>query len=79
MLMTFLEEIKTIRNELCNELIDNASNPVMLMRRFRMLSQLSFYESTIITKIQNLKTDEVLDFLNYDFVSEAKMVASRDG
>lgn len=79
LLTEFLDRVQSIKQKLRNELIDNASDPTILMRRFRMLSQLSQYESQIIAKIEHLDTDCELDFLDRDFLDEALTVASRDG
>ncbi len=43
------------------ELIDYATDPVIVKRRLRMLSQLSQIESQIILKIQAFETNDVDD------------------
>lgn len=52
LLTTFLESSQKVRTDLLNELIDNATDPVIRKRRFRMLSHLAAYEAEIIGKIQ---------------------------
>ena len=79
LLTQFLDHVQLLKQSLRDELIDHASDPVIFMRRFRMLSQLSQYESQIIAKIENLNTDDDLDFLSQDFMIESNIVASRDG
>lgn len=60
------------------ELLTNATDPVICMRRFRMLQQISVYEGMAIKKIQNLETDDVLDFLKPSFIKEADAVVNRN-
>lgn len=63
MLQEFLAKVQTAKNELLKELINRATDPVILKRRFRMLSQLSLYESIVVLKIYNLETNDNSDFL----------------
>lgn len=51
LLTTFLESCQKVRTDLLNELVDNATDPVIRMRRFRMLSHLAAYEAEVIQKI----------------------------
>jgi hypothetical protein len=46
----FLKETHKHRQKLLEELIVKTNNPVIKMRRFRMLSQLAEYESVTIKK-----------------------------
>jgi hypothetical protein len=62
MLKDFLSCSEKLKNELLQELIEHATDPVIRSRRFRMLKQLSLYESQIINKIDTLTTDNVQDF-----------------
>lgn len=71
MLTEFMDKIKLQRETLLAELINNATDPVKRMRRARMLSQLSMYESQIIKKIAELETDDVSDFLDSNFEIDA--------
>lgn len=66
MLKNFLQHSANLKKDLMEELIVRATDPVIRMRRFRMLRQLSLYESQIIQKIQNLDTNDVKDFLADD-------------
>lgn len=50
------------RNKLLSELVDYATDPVIVKRRLRMLSQLSQLESQLLLKIQSFETDDVTDF-----------------
>lgn len=54
----FLESSQKVRTDLLNELIDNATDPVIRMRRFRMLSHLAAYESQVIQKIHRFHGDQ---------------------
>lgn len=78
MLTQFLDEVKQHREQLLHELINRATDPVIRMRRFRMLSQLSQYESQIINKIANIETDDVTDFFVNDLTLELMKVINRD-
>ena len=64
LLRKFLTESEKLKKDILQELIDRATDPVVRMRRFRMLSQLSMYESQIIKKIENLQTDNLEDFVS---------------
>lgn len=77
-LTQFLDEVKKHRAQLLNELIDRATDPVIRMRRFRMLSQLSQYESQIIDKIANVETDNVNDFNENMLDFEISRIVNRD-
>jgi hypothetical protein len=61
LLKDFLEKTCRARMQLFDEIAIHAIDPVLYKRRFRMLSQLSQYESQIIKKIQNFETDDVGD------------------
>lgn len=78
MLKSFLAYTTGLKDQLLHELIDYATDPVICMRRFRMLQQISAYESQAIKKIQNLQTDDPLDFLKLSFETEARTVVRRD-
>jgi hypothetical protein len=78
MLKLFLQHSAQLKQQLLQELFENATDPVMRQRRFRMLRQLSTYESQIIGKIQNLHTDNTKDFLNRSFEFETDLVVRRD-
>jgi hypothetical protein len=62
LLQQFLEATAKSRTSLLADLVNKATDPVIVMRRFRMLRQLAEYESQIVAKIQNFDTDDVLDF-----------------
>ena len=56
LLKDFLKTIAESKQILLNECIEiGGTDPVILMRRFRMLSQLCQYESDIINKINNFE------------------------
>jgi len=50
------------REKLIDELIDNATNDTLVMRRFRMIHELSSFESSMTKKIYNFQTNDVEDF-----------------
>jgi hypothetical protein len=60
----FLTATSNARANLLNECIGNGgTDPVIRMRRFRMLSQLSQFEAATIIKIYNLDDEHDLDSL----------------
>jgi len=50
------------RTHLHRELYAMADDPILLKRRFRMLSQLADYESQIYKKIHNFSSDSTDDY-----------------
>ena len=56
-----IKETTDQRNLLLDELIDQATDPVIFTRRVRMLTQLSQLEIQLLSKIQSLETDDVND------------------
>lgn len=56
-----IKETTNQRNLLLDELIDQATDPVIFTRRVRMLTQLSQLEIQLLSKIQSLETDDVND------------------
>ena len=78
MLKNFLAAVQTEKTKLVDELIDNATNPVLRKRRIRMIGQLSSYEAQVIEKISNLQTTDSRDFLKKHFEDELKIVVDRN-
>jgi hypothetical protein len=78
LLKKFLTHSTNLKNTLLQELVSQASDPMIRMRRFRMLRQLCQYESQIIKKIEILQTDNVSDFLLKSFEHEIEAVVRRD-
>ena len=78
LLKKFLTHSTSCKNTLLEELVSRASDPMIRMRRFRMLRQLCQYESQIIEKIEMLSTDNVNDFLLESFEQEIEFVVQRD-
>jgi hypothetical protein len=62
LLQRFLQISDKNKRRLMRELIDNATDDIITMRRFRMLEQLARFESQIINKIYHFETDDVADF-----------------
>jgi hypothetical protein len=63
LLQQFLSAVNDSRQSLLSDLVNKATDPVIVMRRFRMLQQLADYEAQIVAKIQNFDTDDCLDFV----------------
>lgn len=61
-LKKFLHETEQARASLLNELIINATDPVIYNRRFRMIRHLNQYEEQVIKKIQLFDTNDAKDF-----------------
>ena len=66
------------RTKLLEELIIHASDPTIKMRRFRMLKQLSQFESQMIEKIWQFETNNHRDLLQIKLLDEIRSVVSRD-
>jgi predicted PolB exonuclease-like 3'-5' exonuclease len=74
----FLKETHKHRQKLLEELIVKTNNPVVRMRRFRMLSQLADYESITIKKIMLLDPC-VTDVIYHNYCQEILTVVNRSG
>jgi hypothetical protein len=59
----FNEKCDFERNQLINEMIDNATDPTIVKRRIRMLEQLAEYQVQIYKKIESFETDDSNDYL----------------
>jgi hypothetical protein len=79
LLNDLLKTTQAQRQQLINEAIIKTNNPVVNMRRFRMLSQLAEYESVAIDKIMQLESDDVLDFIDNTYQSEISNIVDRSG
>jgi hypothetical protein len=80
LLKDLLKESAKVRQTLLDECIDiGGSNQIVLMRRFRMLTQLSQYESSIIDKIYDFEIVSLTDFTNglQQILQEIKIVTNR--
>ena len=66
------------RSKLLDELLIHASDPTIKMRRFRMLKQLSQFESQMIEKIWRFKTNDLQDLLQINVAGEIQSVVSRN-
>ena len=76
-LKDFLKFSTEVRNILLNECIDQGgTDSVILMRRFRMLSQLSQFESDVITKIYNFDNEDFKDIIQ-PLIDEIQTVVDR--
>jgi hypothetical protein len=78
LLNEFLSESQKHRQLLLDELIDNATDPVIKKRRFRMLSNLSTFEAVVIKKIFEFDTDDINDLTwSTIFTDELRMLLDR--
>lgn len=69
------------KRALQRELYENANDPVLLKRRFRMLGQLAKYESQIYKKIHDFETTDRDDYsLSAQLIiKEIHSVVNRNG
>jgi hypothetical protein len=78
----FLSATTTARNNLLNECVGKGgTDPVIRMRRFRMLSQLSQFEADTIKKIYNLEADYDADSLVHglnNLLNNVRTITDRD-
>ena len=77
LLHAFLAETQKHRQILLDELVNNATDPTVRKRRFRMLSNLAVFEGSIIKKIQNFETDNIQDFFQ-EYILSAELDALLD-
>lgn len=73
----FVIKVGKCRDILLQELIVNATDPVVFKRRIRMLKHLNSYETQIISKIQNFETNNVDDLNSFDFTVGLKTIMNR--
>ena len=74
---SFLCKSTDAKQQLLDELVIHATDPVLRMRRMRMISQLCNYESQVVQKIQNFSTDDVEDLQLSNFIKELDDVCNR--
>jgi hypothetical protein len=78
MVNDFLAELQQHRQILLNELVDNATDPVIRKRRFRMLSNLATFEASVIKKISEFETDNIHDLFSVEIiVKELELLLDR--
>lgn len=76
----FNDLIRTQHTELEQELLESGTDAVWFARRFRMLEQLSAYQSQLIKKIYDFETDCSQDYADgmAEIISEIRAVTSRN-
>jgi len=73
----FFKEVDFQKQKLINELVVNANNNILKIRRCRMLSQLAMYESRTVQKILNFESDNFDDYFVANFREEIAKVVNR--
>lgn len=73
----FLSQSTLVKQQLLDELVINATDPVIRMRRIRMLHQVCEFESQILKKLETFDTDDVNDFDAWCAIGELKSVGNR--
>ena len=61
-LQDFILESQAIKQELLDELVDNATDPVIRMRRMRMLHDVARYEAAVLQKIASFGGHDLEDW-----------------
>ncbi len=77
LIKNLLEYSQRVRNQLLDELVTNATDPVVYSRRLRMLRHVNLYENQLIQKIQNFDTDDVDDFAQVNLKRELNRITHR--
>ena len=77
MLNECLDVIAEEKQRLRQEQIERAGDPIIRMRRFRMLHQLCDYESQMIKKIDQFQTDDLADLIGNPFLCEINHITNR--
>lgn len=74
------KKISASKNLLLKELLTKANDPVIVKRRFRMLAQLSSYESQIYSKTYQFETDDLDEYFYSlaDIIIEIEHVIDRN-
>lgn len=72
-----LQETDMQRKNLLSEMITNATDSVIFMRRIRMLSQLAQMEAQLLTKIKNFETKDPGDLDLAAMIGEIRNVTDR--
>ena len=72
-----LEHTRRVRSQLLDELITNATDPVVFKRRLRMLRHVNSYESQLLQKIENFETNDMQDLVNFNVDPFFKDIAGR--
>jgi hypothetical protein len=73
----FLAESTKLKNQLLDELIIYATDPVKSMRRIRMLTQLCETEAQLLKKIENFQTDDPGDLTSHFLFPDINHVCDR--
>ena len=60
-LKSLIKETSELKQQLLSELVTNATDPVIVTRRIRMLLHVNQYEAQLISKIQSFDTDDYND------------------
>jgi hypothetical protein len=76
-----VDYVNKARHKLLKELVNTATDDTIFMRRFRILQQLSYFESTAIKKIYCFNTHNTQDYhcCLQELFNEVETVISRDG
>lgn len=78
MLEQFLTETHLKKQQLLTELVDNATDPTILLRRYRMISQLCDYEGQVVNKIYNLKSNDINEFFMREYINELEIIINKN-
>jgi hypothetical protein len=76
-LKKFIQAVQETRQTLLDEMIDRATDPIILQRRFRMLRDLNQLESVSIGTIEKFQTENIHDYQIQDLVAEIEIITHR--
>lgn len=68
---------KQVRENLFSELLDNATDPIIVKRRLRMIRHINLYENQLIKKIEQFETNDVNDLIDFDPWVSIKDIVNR--
>lgn len=74
LLKKLFEQTAQFRQELFEQLVVNATDPVIVKRRLRILRQLNSYENQLVVKIQNFSTDDIEDIIGFNPLFKLKSI-----
>jgi hypothetical protein len=72
-----LKSTEQAKNQLLDELITNATDPIIVKRRLRMIKNLNSYESQLIEKIQQFNTDDANDLIEFETSKYIHQIVNR--
>lgn len=66
-----------VRSQLLEELVTNATDPIVFKRRLRMLRHVNSYENQLLQKIEDFETNDIEDLSKFDIYNGIKKIIYR--